>query len=76
VVVAADTSGEAALVASEAARDPDAPNIGNESDTYRCGFEDEKLYVIRRIPEDEQASYAADPLRHGVVLAVPMEAEA
>lgn len=53
VVVRAPTAGQARLAAMEMER-PCAPNgVGNESESFRSGFEDEKLYWVRRIEADD-----------------------
>jgi hypothetical protein len=53
VVVAADSPGLAILHASAAHRPTPMPKIGNETLCYRSGFEDHRLYRLRRISEAE-----------------------
>jgi len=56
VVVRATSAAEARLVAAEMERrqaDDHVP-VGNESHSFRSGFEDEKLYWVKRLnPDDE-----------------------
>ena len=76
IVVSAADPGEAAYIAERAADDPAAPAIGNESESRRHGFADEKLYAIRRIPPDEAGAYASYTNKTGMVMAVPLAGEA
>ena len=76
VVVAAVDAGAAAMIAEQAAEDPAAPVIGNESESRLHGFADEKLYAIRRIPPEDAGAYASYTNKTGMVLAVPRAGEA
>lgn len=53
VIVKAPTPGLAILHASAIDRPSPLPKVGNETLCYRSGFEDEKLYHLRRISAAE-----------------------
>ena len=76
VVVAAADAGAAAMIAEQAADDPAAPVIGNESESRLHGFADEKLYAIRRIPPDEASAYNSYTNKTGMVIAIQRPREA
>lgn len=55
VAVRAPTAAEARLVAGKMEKNlfADSTPVGNETHSFRSGFEDEKLYRVRRLRSDE-----------------------
>jgi hypothetical protein len=53
VIVRADTAAEARLQAAQLEYDPTAPPVGNESLGFRSGFDDEKLYSVLQIDNQD-----------------------
>jgi len=54
VVVRAENPAQARILAQTLDRQDDEPPVGNESLSFGSGYEDEKLYWVRRIEERQE----------------------
>lgn len=61
VIVRADTTGMARLVASNLEYPKHESGVGNESHSFNSGLEDETLYRIKPLPPDEAARFDDSP---------------
>lgn len=76
VVVRAPSAAFARLVARKLDEPPVRRRLGNETHCFRSGFEDEKLYWVRRLAPAEASAYQnVDPL-DGVIVALPWSDDA
>lgn len=66
VIVEAETASLARITARNLEREPDQAKAGNESQTFRSGFEDEKLYHVTRLEEKAAAAHAEKRSGHDV----------
>jgi hypothetical protein len=57
VIVAAPSAGEAIRLAAKLEEKTAPEGVGNESVPFVSGFEDEKLYRLRRLPDEEVENY-------------------
>ena len=70
VIVQAKSAAFARLIASELDKPAVPYRSGNESLCFRSGFEDERLYWVRRLDAADAASYETPSGRDGVLIAV------
>lgn len=72
VVVRARSAAFARLIASKLEEPPVPGVLGNETHCFRSGFEDEKLYWVRRLSPAEAAPYEKRDKGDAVIMAVPL----
>lgn len=75
VIVRADTTGMARLVASKLEQSDSPGGIGNESHSFNSGLDDERLYWIKPLPPEEAARFDDAPGEPAVLSATPLRAE-
>ena len=57
VIVAAPSAGQAIRLAATLEEKTAPEGVGNESVPFASGFEDEKLYRLRRLPDEEAEQF-------------------
>lgn len=72
VVVRAESAAMARLIASKLDEPPVRRRLGNEIHCFRSGFEDEKLYWVRRLGAADAAHYDGASACDGVIVAHPL----
>lgn len=73
VIVRADTAALARVLAGEHVRPENPLGVGNETLDFRSGFDDEKLYWVFQIDEDEAAALGGADGPPGVLRAEPLD---
>lgn len=67
VIVRAPTASMARVLASELERNPELPQVGNESLDFRSAFEDEKLYWVEQLSDSVAAKFGGEDGPMGIV---------
>lgn len=72
VIVRADCAALARMIAAKL-DEPAVPyRLGNETQCFRSGLQDEKLYWARRLDDADAGRYATAKENDGVIAAVPL----
>lgn len=77
VIVRAPSAAMARVQAAKLDRPKVVNRLGNETLSFRSGLEDERLYWVRRLTEDQAQAYLAEetvPQAGGIIAAVPGKA--
>lgn len=75
VVVRAPSAAFARVAAAKLDEPTVRRRLGNETNGFRSGFADEKLYWVRRVGPTEAAAYENVEPADGVIVAVPLSDE-